>query len=259
MTPDPTDDDNGERRRAARLDVSLVARGLVPSRARARDLIRRGLVEVAGAIETRPAVAVVGAARIRVLGSAAGDVSRGAAKLGPALEHFRFPVQGRIALDIGASTGGFTQVLLAHGAARVYAVDVGHGQLDPRLAADPRVVSLERCDARRLDRAAVPEPVGAVVADVSFISLVKALPVPLALTGPGAWLIALIKPQFEAGRAAVGKGGIVRDPAARRQAAEAVRTWLASQPGWRVCDLIPSPIAGGSGNEEVLLGAVRDG
>ncbi len=231
----------------------------MPSRARARDLIRRGLVEVGGAIETRPAVAVAGKTPIRVLGSAADDVSRGAAKLGAALDHFRFPVEGRIALDIGASTGGFTQVLLARGAARVYAVDVGHGQLDRCLAADPRVVPLERCDARRLDRTAVPEPVGAVVADVSFISLIKALPVPLALTGPGAWLIALVKPQFEAGRAAIGKGGVVRDPAARRQAVEAVRAWVEGQSGWRVVDVIASPIAGGSGNEEFLLGAVRDG
>jgi 23S rRNA (cytidine1920-2'-O)/16S rRNA (cytidine1409-2'-O)-methyltransferase len=164
----------------------------------------------------------------------------------------------RSALDIGASTGGFTQVLLARGATRVYAVDVGHGQLAPRLASDPRVVSLERCDARRLDRALVPEPVGAIVADVSFISLAKALPVPLSLAGPGAWLVALIKPQFEVGPAAVGKGGVVRDPAARQQAVQTVRGWMAGQPGWRVCDVVPSPIAGGSGNEEFLLGAVRD-
>jgi 23S rRNA (cytidine1920-2'-O)/16S rRNA (cytidine1409-2'-O)-methyltransferase len=244
-------------RRASRLDLVLVARGLAPSRARARDLIRRGLVEVAGAIVTRPAVVVVGEVDIRVLGGAA-DVSRGAAKLVAALDSFAFPVEGRVALDIGASTGGFTQVLLARGAARVYAVDVGHGQLDPRLAADPRVVSLERCDARRLDRALVPEPVDAIVADVSFISLTKALPVPLSLAAPAAWLVALVKPQFEAGPAAVGRGGIVRDPAARRRAVEAVRDWVAAQPGWRVVDVVASPIAGGSGNEEFLLGAVRD-
>ena len=254
MMPDP----KPERRRAARLDLSLVARGLAPSRARARDLIRRGLVEVAGVVEMRPAVAVAGHADVRVLGAAAAEVSRGAAKLAAALDRFRFPVEGRIALDIGASTGGFTQVLLARGATRVYAVDVGHGQLAPRLASDPRVISLERCDARRLDRALVPEPVGAIVADVSFISLTKALPVPLALAGPGAWLVALIKPQFEAGRAAVGKGGVVRDPAAREQAVQTVRGWMAGQPGWHVADVMPSPIAGGSGNEEFLLGAVRD-
>ena len=153
--------------------------------------------------------------------------------------------QGRIALDIGASTGGFTQVLLARGATRVYAVDVGHGQLAPRLASDPRVISLERCDARRLDRALVPEPVGAIVADVSFISLTKALPVPLALAGPGAWLVALIKPQFEAGRAAVGKGGVVRDPAARQQAVRPCAAgWRARQAGaLSMSCLRPSPAA----------------
>ena len=149
--------------------------------------------------------------------AAAARLARGR-EAGRGARSFPFPVEGVVALDIGASTGGFTQVLLERGAARVYAVDVGHGQLRARLAADPRVVSLEGCDARRLDRALVPEPVGAIVADVSFISLTKALPVPLALAAPGAWLVALIKPQFEAGRAAVGKGGIVRDPAARQRA-----------------------------------------
>jgi 23S rRNA (cytidine1920-2'-O)/16S rRNA (cytidine1409-2'-O)-methyltransferase len=246
------------RRRADRLDLVLVARGLASTRARARDLIRRGLVEVAGAVETRPAIAAPPEAEIRVTGTATGEVSRGAAKLAAALDHFRFPVEGRTALDIGASTGGFTQVLVARGAARVYAVDVGRGQLDRRLAADPRVISLERCDARRLDRTLVPEVVGAIVADVSFISLTKALPAPLALAGPGSWLVALVKPQFEVGPAAVGKGGIVRDPEARRSAVETLRAWVAAQPDWRVVDVIASPIAGGSGNEEFLLGAVRD-
>jgi 23S rRNA (cytidine1920-2'-O)/16S rRNA (cytidine1409-2'-O)-methyltransferase len=257
MMPDPADSESADRR-AARLDLMLVARGLAPSRSRARDLIRRGLVEVAGAIETRPAAAVAGGVAIRVVGSAGSDISRGGAKLGPALDHFGFAVAGLVALDIGASTGGFTQVLLARGAARVYAVDVGHGQLDARLAADPRVVALERCDARRLDRGLIPEPVGAIVADLSFISLTKALPVPLSLAAPGAWLIALIKPQFEVGRAAIGKGGIVRDPAARERAVETVQAWVASQPGWQVRGVIASPIAGGSGNAEFLLGAMRD-
>ena len=247
-----------ERRRAARLDLVLVARGLAHTRARARDLVLRGLVEVAGAVETRPAAAVADGTEVRVLGGAAADVSRGVGKLAAALDRFAFPVEGRTALDIGASTGGFTQVLLARGATRVYAVDVGHGQLAPRLACDPRVIPLERCDARGLNRTLVPEPVGAIVADVSFISLAKALPVPLSLAGPGAWLIALIKPQFEVGPAAVGKGGVVRDPAAREQAVQTVRGWMAGQPGWRVVDVMPSPIAGGSGNEEFLLGAVRD-
>ena len=246
-------------KRLARLDVHMVEQGLAPSRARAQDLIRRGLVEVAGVIETRPGASVAADAAIRLSSAAGTHVSRGALKLIAALDHFRLPVAGVVALDIGASTGGFTEVLLARGAARVYAVDVGHGQLNARLATDPRVVSLEDCDARRLDRTLVPEPVGALVADVSFISLTKALPVPLTLTRPGAWLVALIKPQFEVGRAAIGKRGIVRDPAARQRAVELVRDWMAGQPGWRVLDVIASPIAGGSGNEEFLLGATRGG
>ena len=244
--------------RRTRLDNRLVELGLVPSRARAQDFIRRGLVDVAGVTERRPGARVGANVSIR-LSQAAGDhVSRGALKLMAALEHFRFPITGMVALDLGASTGGFTQVLLERGAARVYAVDVGHDQLNARLATDARVVVLEGCDARRLSCELVPEPVGALVADVSFISLTKALPVPLTLTGAGAWLVALIKPQFEAGRRVVGKGGIVRDPMARRRAVDVVRTWVAGQPGWRVRGVIPSPITGGSGNEEFLLGAVRD-
>jgi 23S rRNA (cytidine1920-2'-O)/16S rRNA (cytidine1409-2'-O)-methyltransferase len=217
------------------------------------------LVEVAGTVETRPGAGVGADAAIRLANDAAGSfVSRGATKLSAALDHFGFAVAGVVALDIGASAGGFTEVLLARGAARVYAVDVGRGQLHPRLAADPRVVSLEGCDARRLDRTLVPAPVSAIVADVSFISLTKALPAPLSLAGPGAWLAALVKPQFEAGRAAVGKGGIVRDPVAQQRAVELVQGWLAAQPGWQVLGAIPSPIAGGSGNREFLLGAVHD-
>jgi 23S rRNA (cytidine1920-2'-O)/16S rRNA (cytidine1409-2'-O)-methyltransferase len=246
-------------KRLARLDLHMVERGLVRSRARARDLIRRGLVEIAGMVETRPGARVAADAAIRLSGAADAHVSRGASKLIAALDHFRLPVAGVVALDIGASTGGFTEVLLERGATRVYAVDVGHDQLHARLAADPRVVSLEDCDARRLDRTLVPEPVGALVADVSFISLTKALPVPLTLTRPGAWLVALIKPQFEAGRAAVGKRGIVRDAAARQRAVALVRDWIAGQPDWCVLDVIASPIAGGSGNEEFLLGATRGG
>jgi 23S rRNA (cytidine1920-2'-O)/16S rRNA (cytidine1409-2'-O)-methyltransferase len=241
-----------------RLDKVLVERGLVASRARAQDLIRRGLVSVAGAAETKPGAVVAASAPILVAGDAVEQVSRGSTKLAAALDHFHFPVEGVIALDVGASTGGFTQVLLARGAARVYAVDVGHGQLHPRLAGDDRIVSLEGCDARRLDRARIPEPVDALVADVSFISLTKALPAAFALTAPGAWLVALVKPQFEAGRAAVGKGGVVRDPTARERAVANVQAWLAAQPGWRSLGVIPSPITGGSGNVEFLLGAVRE-
>jgi 23S rRNA (cytidine1920-2'-O)/16S rRNA (cytidine1409-2'-O)-methyltransferase len=242
----------------ARLDLAIVARGLAASRAQARDLIRRGLVTLAGKVERRPAASVRAGDAIHVSG-ARSHVSRGAAKLAAALDHFGFTTGGIVALDVGASTGGFTQVLAERGAARVYAVDVGHGQLDPRVAALPQVVALEGCDARGLDRAKVPDPVDAIVADVSFISLTKALPAALALARRGAWLIALVKPQFEAGRAAVGKGGVVRDPAMRQRAVDLVRDWLAAQPGWKIIGVIPSPIAGGSGNREFLLGATHDG
>ncbi len=189
----------------------------------------------------------------------AATVSRGAAKLAAALQAFGFDAGERTALDVGASTGGFTEVLVEHGAAKVYAVDVGHDQLHARLKADPRVVSLEGCDARELDAALIREPISAIVADLSFISLTKALAPALALAAPGAWLVVLIKPQFEVGRARVGKGGIVRDAAARQAAVDDVTAWVAAQRGWRVAGIVPSPIKGGSGNEEFLLGAVHDG
>ena len=158
-------------------------------------------------------------------------------------------------MDIGASTGGFTEVLLERGAAKAYAVDVGRGQLHKRLAADARVVSLEATDARTLDSHLIPEQAGVIVADVSFISLTQALPAALRLAAPGAFLIALVKPQFEAGREAIGKGGIVRDAAARQTALARVRDFVAQQPGWNVIGEMPSPITGGSGNEEFLLAA----
>jgi 23S rRNA (cytidine1920-2'-O)/16S rRNA (cytidine1409-2'-O)-methyltransferase len=173
------------------------------------------------------------------------------------LAHFGFEAQGRVALDVGASTGGFTQVLLQAGATRVYAVDVGRGQLDARIAGDERVISLEATDARTLSSELVPEPVDAIVADVSFISLTKVLPVPLSLASANAWLVALVKPQFEAGRQAVGKGGVVRDASDRERSVETVREWIAKQPGWTVNGVIDSPIVGGSGNQEFLLGAVH--
>ncbi|MCL4766045.1 MAG: TlyA family RNA methyltransferase [Hyphomicrobiaceae bacterium] len=240
-----------------RLDRVLVARGLAATRSRARDLIARRCVMVDGATVTRPGVEVGPETEVSLAADARAYVSRGAVKLLAALAHFGFESSGVTALDVGASTGGFTQVLLEAGARRIYAVDVGRGQLDPALRQDARVVSLEGTDARSLTRAEVPEPVGAVVADVSFISLGKALPVPLSLAAPGAWLVALIKPQFEAGREAVGKGGIVRDPADRERAVNAVRDWLARQAGWTVAGVVESPLLGGSGNQEFLIGARR--
>lgn len=241
-----------------RLDRVLVERGLVASRSRARDLIARGCVTVDGATVTKPGLEIQPDAAVSLADDVQAYVSRGSLKLKAALAHFGFEAAGIAALDVGASTGGFTQILLEAGARRVYAVDVGRGQLDPLLRQDPRVVSMEGTDARSLTPADVPEPLGAVVADVSFISLTKALRVPLSLTAPGAWLAALIKPQFEAGREAVGKGGIVRDAADRQRAVSVVRDWLAMQPGWRVAGVIESPLLGGSGNQEFLIGALRE-
>lgn len=238
-----------------RLDLALVARRLVATRARARDAILRGCVTVGGRVVTSPAEAVAGDADIVVDDPAGRYVSRAALKLVAGLDAFGCSPAGRVALDIGASTGGFTEVLLARGASRVYAVDVGHGQLHPRLRDDPRVVNIEGVNARDLGREHVPEPVGAVVADLSFISLRLALPGALALATPGAWGVFLVKPQFEVGRRRVGKGGIVRDAAAAREAADAIAAWLADETGWTVDGLVESPIPGGDGNREFLLGA----
>ncbi len=241
-----------------RLDQMLVDRGLAASRSRARDLVLRRFVRVEGEICEKPAREVSAVAQIEVVADAPHFVSRGAEKLNAGLDHFGFDPKDRVALDIGASTGGFTEVLLQRGAARVYAVDVGTGQMHPRLRQDPRVVALQSQDARTLSQKHIPQAIDAVVADVSFISLHKALTVPLQFAAPGAWLVALIKPQFEAGPESVGKGGIVRDPAVHAAAVLAVETWLARQPGWSVLGVIPSPILGGSGNAEFLIGARRD-
>lgn len=241
-----------------RLDKVLLQRGLVPTRSRARDLIVRGAVSVAGTVELKPGALVAEDAPI-VLAEPSDYISRGALKLEAALDAFGFDARGRVALDVGASTGGFTDVLLRRGAKHVFAVDVGHGQLHPRLAEDVRVTSLEGQDVRGLTVREIPQRVGAIVADVSFISLEKSLPAALAFAAPGCWLVALVKPQFEAGREAVGKGGIVRDAAVRDAQADKISAWLDGLPGWRVVGVIPSPIEGGSGNLEFLLGAVHDG
>jgi 23S rRNA (cytidine1920-2'-O)/16S rRNA (cytidine1409-2'-O)-methyltransferase len=237
-----------------RLDQRLVAEGLAPSRARAADLIRRGCVTVSGETVLKPGSLVADDAAIVVAAGAGDHVSRGALKLEAALRAFALEPEGRVMLDVGASTGGFTEVLLAEGAAKVYAVDVGRGQLHDSLRADPRVVSLEATDVRTLDAALIPEPVAAIVADVSFISLTQALPAALELAAPGAWLVALVKPQFEAGRAAVGKGGIVRKAEDRERAIARVQAFLEDE-NWTVLGVIPSPIEGGSGNAEFLIGA----
>ena len=241
-----------------RLDLALVARGLAPSRARAQDLIRRGFVRVGGQPCSKPASDVAPSEAVELADEAPAYVSRGAEKLVAALDRFGFAAAGVVALDVGASTGGFTQVLLERGAAQVFAVDVGTAQLHDDLKSDRRVVSLENCDARTLTREHVPVPVEAIVTDVSFISVTKVLGCVLPLAAVGAWLVVLVKPQFEVGRERIGSGGIVRDEAARRDAVDAVRTWLEQQTAWRVVGEMESPISGGSGNIEYLIGARRD-
>ncbi len=241
-----------------RLDIALVDRGLVPTRARARDAVLRGHVTIGGAPAVKPSQNVDDSADIRVDDPAGSYVSRAALKLIGGLDHFGYRADGRVALDIGASPGGFTQVLLERGARQVFAIDVGHGQLDPGLAADRRVISMEGVNARDLAAGDLAEAPEALVSDVSFISLRLALPPALALAAPGAWGIFLIKPQFEVGRAALGKGGIVRDAALAERTAHDIADWLRTDHGWTVDGIIPSPIEGGDGNREYLLGARHD-
>ncbi len=239
-----------------RLDVALVTRNLVVSRARARDIIKRGEVTVDGVIALRTALMVRPATRIELAPGAGNYVSRGALKLRPALLAFDLEPNGRICLDVGASTGGFTEVLLAGGAAKVYAIDNGREQLHPGLLADVRVVSLEEMDARRLDRSIIAEPIGGIVADVSFISLRKALPAALTLASPGCWLVALIKPQFEAEPTWIPRDGVITDRDVHEDVVEAVVAWMAARPGWRILGTMESPLKGGDGNTEFLLGAI---
>ncbi len=235
----------------------MVERGLAATRSRAADLIRLGAVRVGGIVAEKAGMLLAPDAALAVESNALPYVSRAGLKLAAALDAFSFDPAGCIALDLGASTGGFTEVLLERGAERVFSVEVGRGQLHAKLRADPRVVALEETDARALDHNIIPEPVGAITADMSFISLIKALPAALALAAPNAWLAVLVKPQFEAGPKAVGKGGIVRDQRHRDEAMENVRRFLADEAGWSMIGVIPSPLQGADGNEEFLLGAVR--
>ena len=242
-----------------RLDELLVARGLFASRSRARDAVLRGTVKVGGSVETKPGKPVDPATDIGLDDPARTYVSRSALKLIAALDHFGLDPQGVTALDIGASTGGFTQVLLERGAAQVIALDVGHDQLHETLRADPRVLSIEGVNARDLNVDALAGVVpDFLVADVSFISLKLALPPALDLAAGGASAAFLVKPQFEAGRDAIGKGGILRDPAIGSMIADDLSRWLDSQPGWRSLGVATSPIEGGDGNREFLLGGVKD-
>ena len=203
---------------------------------------------------------LVGPETLIELAPGAGDyVSRGALKLAAGLDRFAIDVAGRVGLDIGAAQGGFTEVLLARGARKVYAVDNGRDQLAGILRDDPRVISLEQTDARALSRDQIVEPIGIIVADVSFISLLKVLPAGLALAASGAGLVALVKPQFETEPRQVGKDGVVRDAGVRAGALAKVEAWIDAQPGWRRLGSMASPIEGGSGNVEFLIGARHDG
>jgi 23S rRNA (cytidine1920-2'-O)/16S rRNA (cytidine1409-2'-O)-methyltransferase len=240
---------------ARRLDALLVERGLALTRSKAQALVMAGLVWSGEKRLDKPGMLLPAETRIELKGRDHPWVSRGGLKLARALDHFSVDPTGAVALDIGASTGGFTDVLLARGAARVYAVDVGYGQLAAKLRADPRVVLLERVNARHLTRAEVPEPVDLITCDASFIGLEVVLPAPLALAAERAGLVALIKPQFEVGKGRVGKGGVVRDPALRREVCERIVAWLEAQAGWRVAGLIESPILGADGNQEFLVHA----
>ena len=240
-----------------RADLLLMAQGLAESRTRAQALILAGNVFAGDRRVAKAGDLIAEETVLSVKGRDHPWVSRGGVKLAHGLEHFGFDVTGAVGLDVGSSTGGFTDVLLTRGAARVYAIDVGTNQLAWKLRSDERVIVHEQTNARALTSEIVPEPVDIVVCDASFISLAKVLDAALDLARPGAALVALVKPQFEAGRGEVGKGGVVRDPAIHRRVCDAAAAWVASK-GWTVAGIEPSPITGPEGNVEFLLGATRD-
>ena len=239
-----------------RADQLLVDRGLVESRTRAQALIMAGLVFLGDRKIDKPGQAVADDAVLDVRGRDHPWVSRGGIKLAHGLDHFGWDVTGAVAIDVGSSTGGFTDVLLTRGAARVYAVDSGTNQLAWKLRQDDRVVVHEQTSARILTAAHITEPVDLIVCDASFIGLAKVLDVPMGFAKPGARLLALVKPQFEAGRSEVGKGGVIRDPAVHARVCAEVSTWVESR-GWRVEGVVESPITGPEGNVEFLLAATR--
>jgi 23S rRNA (cytidine1920-2'-O)/16S rRNA (cytidine1409-2'-O)-methyltransferase len=236
-----------------RADQLLVEQGLAESRAKAQALILAGQVFTGAKRIEKPGIPLPAETELTLTGRDHPWVSRGGLKLVHALDHFEIDVTGLVALDIGASTGGFTDVLLTRGAARIHAVDVGHGQLAWKLRRDVRVVVHEGMNARYLTRGEVPEPVDMVTCDASFIGLATVLPAPLALAAERAQLVALIKPQFEAGPKEVGKGGVVRDPAIHEAVCARITAWVEDQPGWRVIGIVESPITGPAGNKEFLL------
>ena len=241
-----------------RADLALVERGLAESRARAQALILAGLVFSGEQRVSKAGDLIKPDQPLNLRGQDHPWVSRGGLKLDHAIRHFGLSPAGLTCLDVGASTGGFTDVLLHHGAAKVFAVDVGHGQLAWKLRNDPRVVVMERVNARYLAAAQIPDPIQAIVCDASFIGLRTVLAAPLALVAPGAWAVALIKPQFEVGPA-IAKGGVVRDPAVHDRVCDEIRDWWSQLPGWKVLGIEASPILGPEGNREFLIAARRDG
>ncbi len=242
--------------RKERVDVLVVERGLAESRTKAQALILAGQVVVDDQRVDKPGSLVPVEAELRLKGEVLPYVSRGGLKLKAAMDRFGLDVSGRVCADIGASTGGFTDCLLQHGATRVHAIDVGYGQLHEKLRKDPRVRSRERVNARYLTDEDLPEKVGAIVIDVSFISLTQVLPSVLTFLEPGGLLVALVKPQFEVGPERVGKGGVVRDAAARQDAIDTVTAFVREQ-GLTVRGLMDSPVPGPAGNVEALLVADR--
>ncbi|MEZ5934679.1 MAG: TlyA family RNA methyltransferase [Alphaproteobacteria bacterium] len=240
-----------------RADQLLVERGLAETRTRAQALIMAGAVFSGETRIDKPGQALQADAALDLRGQPLPYVSRGGLKLVHGLDHFGLDPAGMTAVDVGASTGGFTDVLLQRGAAHVYAVDVGHGQLDWKLRNDARVTVLEKTNARYLTSAQIPEPIDLVVCDASFISLKLVLPASLALVRPEGFLIALIKPQFEVGKGEVGKGGVVRDEALHARVCAEIEAWLADEQRWSVLGITPSPILGPKGNREFLIHARR--
>ena len=239
-----------------RADLLLAEKGHAASRSEAQAAIRAGLVKVDGEVLTKPSKSISEDAAIEYH-KPHPFVSRGGVKLAAALDHFQLSPEGLACLDIGASTGGFTEVLLAGGAAKVYAIDVGHGQLHSRLRRDPRIVVRDGVNARDLSLTHIGDAPQAIVVDVSFIGLKLVLPPALELAAPGAWLVALVKPQFEVGRLWVGKGGIVRDAEMQAEALMDIEKFIATQPRWTVVGHIESPIQGGDGNREYLIAAQK--
>jgi 23S rRNA (cytidine1920-2'-O)/16S rRNA (cytidine1409-2'-O)-methyltransferase len=237
----------------SRLDTLLVDRGLAENRTKAQALILSGVVFSGERRLDKPGVSIDLEAAIDIRGKLHPWVSRGGLKLDRALDHFDLDLAGLVCLDVGASTGGFTDVALSRGAEKIYAVDVGRGQLAWKLRQDDRVIVLERTNARHLTGQEIPEPIGFIMCDASFIGLQTVLPTPLGFAAPGAHLVALIKPQFEVGKGRVGKGGIVRDPELHDEVCERISSWLEDLPGWRVLGIADSPITGAEGNKEFLI------